>query len=306
MWRPTTKRRKVILATSVAFALFGMLYFWLPYRVAVVKLFFRLGGSRALMAMEYRSLDLPRYVPAADAMQYPNDAEVLVFESRDTAKAIPLKRMAWHLIINDEIDGKPIAATFCTMSNSALVYRAVCGGKTLHFSPNRLADNNLVMRDAETGSLWQQFSGEAIEGPLAGARLERVAARRLPLAQWREQRPKGVVLEPANSDSDTTAPNDTCPVMCYFSDEPFLLQSPRHEDSRLPRKHVVVGAILPDGKAVAWPAADKADFATVPASQQVKCYWFAWTTFHPDTSLLVSPVNSDADKLESTQHGRSR
>ena len=268
--------------------MFGVLYLWLPYRVAVMKLFFRLGGSRVIMAMEYRELDSPHYVPVADAGRYPEDAEVLAVEWHDEARAIPLKRIAWHLIVNDEINGEPIAATLCTMADSAMVYRAVCNGKTLHFSPNRLIDNNLVMRDAETGSLWRQFTGEAFEGPLAGARLERITANRTSLAEWKRQRPNGMILEPAKNDSDTVAPNDTCPIMSYFPSEPFLLQPPRHEDSRLPNKRVVVGALLPDGKAVAWLASDKNAHGIDSTIQRVQCYWFAWVTFHPDTQLLTS------------------
>lgn len=303
MWQPTTKRRKVILATSVAFALFGILYFWLPYRVAVVRLFFWLGGSRMLMAMEYHSLDSPSYVPVADVTRYPDDAEVVAFELHGTARAIPLKRIAWHLILNDVIEGEPVAATFCAMADSALIYRAVCNGMSLHFSPNRLADNNLVMCDTETGSLWQQFSGEAIEGPLAGARLERVPAARLRLSEWKEQWPEGLILEPSNGDADLIAPNDTCPVMCHFPSEPFLLQQPQHEDSRLPRKEVVVGTVLPDGKAVAWPLS--ANRAAGCSTEEVQCYWFAWVAFHPDTSLLSLSELSDTKRQESKYPGRS-
>ncbi len=298
MWRPTTKRRKVILATFVAFAIFGALNLWLPYRVAAVRLFFWFGGSRVLMAMEYHSLDSPCYVPAGKVTQYPDDAEVLAFGVHDMARAIPLKRIAWHLVVNDEMNGEPIVATFCTMTDAALVYRADCSGKKLHFSPNRLADNNLVMRDAETGSLWQQFTGEAIEGPLAGARLERIAAERLPLAKWKELWPRGMILEPVDGDADTIAPNDTCPVMCHFAAEPFLLQHPRAEDLRLPRKQIVIGGVLYDGRAMAWPVAENATITAVPTSRQLKCYWFAWATFHPDTDLLGSSVNLDAGKPE--------
>jgi hypothetical protein len=286
MWPPITKRRKVLWTASIAMAVVALLSAWLPYRVAVLQLFFWLGGSRAIIALEYRSLDELSYVRVADVTRYPDDAEVLAFESRDQAKAIPLKRLAWHLVANDQLDGRPIVATYCTMTEAAVAYHATYHGKTLHFSPYRIADNNLVMRDAETGSLWRQFTGEAMEGPMVGARLDRFPSQRLALAEWKKCRPQGVILQPSGGDFDAIAPNDTCPVMRYFASEPFLLQPAQREDARLPRKQLVVAAVLSDGKPIAWSAAEPGPVTADSAIPKLKCYWFAWAAFHPNTRLL--------------------
>ena len=40
----------------------------------------------------------------------------------------------------------------------------------------KLIMNSLVMFDRETESLWSQFLGEAVEGPLSGVRLEFVSS----------------------------------------------------------------------------------------------------------------------------------
>lgn len=52
------------------------------------------------------------------------------------------------------------------------------------------------MRDEETGSWWQQVSGEAIQGALKGAKLENVAADELSFAVWKRENPNGRVLRP--------------------------------------------------------------------------------------------------------------
>ena len=52
------------------------------------------------------------------------------------------------------------------------------------------------MRDLETGSWWQQVSGEAIQGPLKGQRLERVFHDELTFALWKREKPQGRVLRP--------------------------------------------------------------------------------------------------------------
>ena len=48
-------------------------------------------------------------------------------------------------------------------------------------------NQNFVMQDAETGSWWQQVSGEAIFGPLKGTQLPLIPFDQLTFAAWREE-----------------------------------------------------------------------------------------------------------------------
>jgi hypothetical protein len=50
------------------------------------------------------------------------------------------------------------------------------------------------MRDEETGTYWQQITGLAIAGPLAGRRLTLVPAEELTFALWKNEQPAGTVL----------------------------------------------------------------------------------------------------------------
>lgn len=52
------------------------------------------------------------------------------------------------------------------------------------------------MRDEETGSWWQQVSGEAIQGSLKGQRLENVYTDELTFGEWKLENPNGRVLRP--------------------------------------------------------------------------------------------------------------
>jgi len=52
------------------------------------------------------------------------------------------------------------------------------------------------MRDLETGSWWQQVTGEAIQGPLKGQRLESVFHDELTFGLWQREQPEGRVLKP--------------------------------------------------------------------------------------------------------------
>jgi len=52
------------------------------------------------------------------------------------------------------------------------------------------------MRDEETGSWWQQVTGEAIQGPLKGQRLLPVFHDELTFGLWKREKPDGRVLRP--------------------------------------------------------------------------------------------------------------
>lgn len=51
------------------------------------------------------------------------------------------------------------------------------------------------MRDEETGTWWQQVSGEAISGPLKGKQLTQVYHDEIAFATWKHERPTGRVLK---------------------------------------------------------------------------------------------------------------
>ena len=52
------------------------------------------------------------------------------------------------------------------------------------------------MRDEETGSWWQQVTGEAIQGPLKGAKLNPISHDELSFGIWKKEQPNGRVLNP--------------------------------------------------------------------------------------------------------------
>jgi len=69
-------------------------------------------------------------------------------------------------------------------------------GRTLNFHLAGINNQNFIMRDEETGSWWQQVSGECIAGPLKGKQLTLVAHDELPFTVWKREQPAGRVLKP--------------------------------------------------------------------------------------------------------------
>ena len=67
-------------------------------------------------------------------------------------------------------------------------------GKVLHFYLAGINNQNFLMRDRETGTWWQQITGQAIYGPLRGASLELVPADELTFGEWKSEVSDGKVL----------------------------------------------------------------------------------------------------------------
>ena len=68
----------------------------------------------------------------------------------------------------------------------------------LSFRLAGINNQNFIMQDRETGSWWQQVSGEAIHGPLKGRKLTRVFHDELTYREWMAELPGGRVLRPAS------------------------------------------------------------------------------------------------------------
>ena len=69
-------------------------------------------------------------------------------------------------------------------------------GRKLNFHLAGINNQNFIMRDDETGSWWQQVTGEAILGPLKGKRLEPIFHDELTFATWKREHQQGRVLRP--------------------------------------------------------------------------------------------------------------
>jgi len=85
------------------------------------------------------------------------------------------------------------------LCHTGLVWGSVVDGRTLTFRLTGINNQNFVMQDEETGSWWQQVSGQAFLGPLKGRQLTLISGDQLTFATWKSESPKGRVLAPEPS-----------------------------------------------------------------------------------------------------------
>ena len=208
------------------------------------------------------SIDEPTF--EGDYFGAPDD-EVLVVEG-DPPRAYPVRVLSYHEVVNDVVDGRPLAVTWCPICWSAAVYERTVEGRTLTFGVSgKLADDALVMYDRETGSEWKQPTGEAIAGPLEGERLGAVPAQLTSWGRFAETYPDGVVLQPVRGATAGGGPPpadvyDMTPYERYAEGPTFGLHGMRGEGPRrrwdrdgLDAKEVVIG-VEHGASAVGYPA----------------------------------------------------
>ncbi len=120
-------------------------------------------GSAGILGEEHKDERLPRkdFVVGVD---YAGDE-----------RAYPLRYLEEQPVVNDTLAGVPALVAFDTRSETTAVFLRTVEGQALTFeATSRRQDGAALVRDRETGSLWNAATGVAVSGPHQGQRLERV------------------------------------------------------------------------------------------------------------------------------------
>ncbi|MEL7059140.1 MAG: DUF3179 domain-containing (seleno)protein, partial [Acidobacteriota bacterium] len=147
-----------------------------------------------------------------------------------------------HEIVNDVVAGQPIAATWCPLAHTGVVFSRPMsedGEATTLGVSGKLWREALVMYDRHTLSLWSQVDGVAKAGPLAGESLRKIPSQITTWAAWRARHPATRVLLKPRLDGSAYAD--------YHESDGWLgvpwTRAP--DDDRLPTKTLVLGVEVP-------------------------------------------------------------
>lgn len=240
------------------------------------------------------SIDDPGFVTVDEADAWLSDSEpVVTVELGDETRAYPVQILIWHEIVNDTVDGVPVAVTYCPLCNSAISYvREIDGHETTFGTSGRLYASALVMYDRATESLWTHFDGRAVVGLLTGHRLEPVPSPLLAWSDFKAAHPDGQVL-----DRNATGYNrsyGTNPYTGYDNpdERPFMFRGT--VDDRSFAMQRVVG-VRTEGDARAWTlgavSGDEATATNTDVGDQ-------------DVVILWTPGQASALETETVDGGR--
>lgn len=256
------------------------------------------------------ALDDPELVPAEEGGWYPDDGIVFGITLGAESVALPRNQMEVHEMVNATIGGQRVAIPYCTLCGAAQAFRTD-GTDIVMRTSGLLHRSNKVMYDLTTQSVFDTFTGTAVSGPLQDQQLTlaQVPVVTTTWAEWRAAHPDTTIIA---ADGGIGRSYDLDPLGGRDDDGPIFPVGER--DERLDVHEPVLGIVLEDGTAVAFPVvsaqtalaagqaveldgvvvtadagglvATTADGAPLPSHQ---AFWFAWSQFHPDT-LLWEPA----------------
>ena len=142
------------------------------------------------------ALDEAQFLRVADKSTLGEREAVITVELEGSIpRAYPIRYLTWHEIVNDEIDGVPVAVTFCPLCNSGITFDRRVAGRVLSFGVSgKLRNSDMVMYDRETESWWQQAIGEGIVGEMTGVQLTALPTWMESWSEFKERNPDGLVM----------------------------------------------------------------------------------------------------------------
>jgi len=261
------------------------------------------------------ALTNPQFISAKQADFLGDNDPVVGISINGRARAYPLGILNWHEIVNDQISNIPVAVTWCPLTRSAITFDRRVKGDTLEFGVSGLLYNsNVVMYDRNYDGLWSQLKSGGLTGKFASQDLKVIPSQVTTWKNWREQHPETLILS-RKTGYRRDYNND--PYKDYHSDSQVMFPV-KDSDRRLPLKSLVVGLKI-DRTAKAYPLDiinrlngplfDKVAGVAIKVESvkggtilitdlegnvlpSVVVYWFAWSTFHPDTLIFSPPTES--------------
>jgi Protein of unknown function (DUF3179) len=257
------------------------------------------------------ALDHPVFVQASEAAFLSPDDKLLGVDFNGVIKAYPIGILNYHELVNDQFNGQPVTVSYCPLCGTGMVFNPQVKGEHLAFGVSGLLYNNdLLMYDRNTDSLWSQIEGRAISGSLKGTRLERIPVEHTTWRVWRKRHPATLVL---SSKTGFYRNYGASPYPAYEETSRIIFPLSNY-DKRYQSKEMVIGIELGD-KTKVYPFVELARGQT-PLSDSVNGqilsveysaedhsarilddkgevlasvtgYWFAWMAFHPGSEVYI-------------------
>lgn len=254
--------------------------------------------------------DNPEVSSAKDATWLKDEDIVFGIEVNGEYRAYPRRIMEVREMVNDTLGGRDLGIPYCTLCGAAQAYFTddVPDGvdRPVLRTSGLLIRSNKVMYDVNTYSVFDTFLGNAVTGPLAekNIQLKQASVVTTEWGTWKKSHPETTVLVESlalGRDPDFRNNRDASgPIFPVGNVDPRL---PVHED--------IIGAITSSGTPVAFQRSkafialkngDKIEFENIQLELDAggiravdnsdgkdlgshQAFWFAWSQFHPETSL---------------------
>jgi hypothetical protein len=256
------------------------------------------------------AIDEPKYISVNEVDFLKDDDLVIGIVRGNRSRAYPTRILDHHEIVNDSINDESLLVTYCPLCGSGMVFSGFWGGERRTFGVSGfLYNNDVLLYDRKTESLWSQIESEAVTGSELGSKLIQQVMVMVPWKKWREDHPNSDVL------STETGYSRDYEVDAYesYRKSNSLWFPVTASSSAFPNKEWVLGLELNGRfKAYAFSELKKAaggsitdffngqkitlDFDQASETGTIKneagellphtrMYWFAWYAFHEKTEI---------------------
>lgn len=254
------------------------------------------------------AIDFPDFQTIDQCKGFLSDPDYgILLQGKNEIKFYPINILNWHEIVNDEIDGTPVAVTFCPLCGSGIVYERLIGSDTVSFGVSgKLFESNLLMFDDKTESLWSQGMGEAVAGAYTGTKLKLVNSTITSFEDLAAYFPKAKVLSPKTGFDRNYS---QYPYTDYLSSEDLYFPVSHKSNKFSPKDMMYVVqsgkssiafdwlALLKKGDAsvktadglVSVKVTDNIPSATNDSGESLAGYfsfWFSWYTFYGERGYV--------------------
>lgn len=178
------------------------------------------------------------------------DDRITVVKIGDEVRGYPHNILTRHEIVNDEINGIPICINYCPLTATGYVWERA--SNTFGVS-GMLYNNNLILYDRDSESLWSQILGKSVHGVRNGENAVQISSFETTFQSFSniyDFQGKVMTLETGYSLLYEGNPYDE-----YNFYDDFLLFPVEYQDDRLANKARVIGIEI-DGKCKVYPISD--------------------------------------------------
>lgn len=201
------------------------------------------------------SLDNPELIGAGAADYMKDDDLVFGVAINGDVRAYPLRIMGWHEMFNETIGGVPVALAYCTLCGAGILFETQLEGRPTPLvfgSSGFLYRSNKLMFDRGTKSLWNQFTGEPVAGPLVNSDI-RLKMRPVAITSWKQWRTANSSTKVLSLETGHRRDYRSGVVYReYFASGELMFPTIVRDESRVKRKDYVFGIRGP-AASKAWP-----------------------------------------------------
>ncbi len=191
------------------------------------------------------AIDGPLFESVAAADQYLDDKGFgIVFEKNGRARFYPYQILVWHEVVNDMFGEQPLLISYSPLVGAGMVFERSIAGSVEQFSVSgSLYNNDHLLEDDSTHSLWSPLLHRAIVGSREGSVLTQLPSQTISWDTFKRNFPTGQVLS-----RNTGFVRDYTRNPYPLYEESHAVYFPvSHDDARLPSKSIVFGAVTLDG-----------------------------------------------------------